>query len=105
MLPIPFIGRSASAGQIANEVATRLTIRDASRIVYLSGLGDEQQPLSKHLRSRQEVGAVLRESGTQVVEFGASIVIGSGSLSFELIRALVRRCCFRIWLGDRLPSF
>ncbi len=61
------------------------------RIIYLGGLGDEQQPLSKHLRSRQEVGHILRESGVQVIEFRASIVIGSGSLSFELIRSLVQK--------------
>ena len=61
------------------------------RIIYLGGLGEEQQQLSKHLRSRQEVGHILRESGAQVIEFRASIVIGSGSLSFELIRALVQK--------------
>lgn len=61
------------------------------RIIYLGGLGDEGGALSKHLRSRQEVGALLRESGAQVIEFRASIVIGSGSLSFELIRALVQK--------------
>jgi uncharacterized protein YbjT (DUF2867 family) len=43
------------------------------------------------LRSRQETGKVLRASGIQVIEFRASIIIGSGSLSFELIRALVER--------------
>lgn len=61
------------------------------RIIYLGGLGDEKQQLSKHLRSRQEVGQILRESGAQVIEFRASIVIGSGSLSFELIRSLVQK--------------
>jgi len=61
------------------------------RIIYLGGLGDEQQSLSKHLRSRHEVGHLLLESGAQVIEFRASIVIGSGSLSFELIRALVQK--------------
>jgi hypothetical protein len=61
------------------------------RIVYLGGLGDEKQPLSAHLRSRHEVGEVLRASGVPTVEFRASIIIGSGSLSFELIRALVER--------------
>lgn len=66
------------------------------RIVYLGGLGDSQQELSKHLRSRQEVGQVLAESGAQVIEFRASIVIGSGSLSFELIRSLVQRLPFMI---------
>jgi uncharacterized protein YbjT (DUF2867 family) len=59
------------------------------RIVYLGGLADESMDLSPHLRSRIEVGRVLRESGVPVIEFRASIVIGSGSLSFEMIRALV----------------
>ncbi len=61
------------------------------RIIYLGGLGDSREELSPHLRSRQEVGAVLRDSGVEVIEFRASIVIGSGSLSFEMIRALVER--------------
>ena len=61
------------------------------RIVYLGGLATESDGLSKHLKSRQETGAVLRASGVPVVEFRASVVIGSGSLSFELIRALVER--------------
>lgn len=60
------------------------------RIIYLGGLGegDERSP---HLRSRQEVGRILRESGLPTIEFRASIIIGSGSLSFEMIRTLVER--------------
>lgn len=61
------------------------------RIVYLGGLGDADQGLSPHLRSRQEVGRLLRATGVPVIEFRASIVIGSGSLSYEMIRALVER--------------
>ena len=61
------------------------------RIIYLGGLGDDDEDLSTHLRSRHEVGRILRESGCDVIEFRASIVIGSGSLSFELVRALVQR--------------
>jgi hypothetical protein len=61
------------------------------RIIYLGGLGDESVQLSPHLRSRHEVGRVLRESGVPVIEFRASVVIGSGSLSFEMLRALVER--------------
>ena len=60
------------------------------RIIYLGGLG-HGPGLSSHLRSRHEVGEILRESGVPVLELRASIVIGSGSLSFELIRALVER--------------
>jgi uncharacterized protein YbjT (DUF2867 family) len=60
------------------------------RIVYLGalGVGDD---LSEHLESRQEVGRLLAGTGVPVIEFRASIVIGSGSLSFELVRALVER--------------
>jgi uncharacterized protein YbjT (DUF2867 family) len=61
------------------------------RIIYLGGLGEDTKDLSKHLRSRQEVGRVLRESGAEVIELRASIVIGSGSLSYELVRNLVER--------------
>mgnify|MGYP003307415004 FL=1 len=61
------------------------------RIIYLGGLGNDEENLSIHLRSRQEVGKILRSSGVQTIEFRASIVIGSGSLSFELIRAITER--------------
>ena len=61
------------------------------RIIYLGGLGDESADLSPHLRSRHEVGRILRKSGVPVIEFRASIIIGSGSLSFELVRALAER--------------
>lgn len=61
------------------------------RIIYLGGLAHEDSDLSRHLRSRQEVGRILLDSQAQVIEFRASVVIGSGSLSFELIRALVER--------------
>ncbi len=61
------------------------------RIVYLGGLGDPEDDLSPHLSSRQETGRTLGESGVPVVELRASIVIGSGSLSFEMVRALAER--------------
>ena len=73
------------------------------RIIYLGGLGGGTE-LSSHLRSRQEVGEILRSSGAQVIEFRASIVIGSGSLSFEMIRALVERLPIMItprWVSVR----
>ncbi len=61
------------------------------RIIYLGGLGNDDDDLSPHLRSRQEVGKILRQSGVPLLEFRASVVIGSGSLSFQLIRSLVER--------------
>jgi uncharacterized protein YbjT (DUF2867 family) len=61
-----------------------------AQIVYLGGLGGEQD-LAPHLASRQEVGRLLRASGVPTAELRASIVIGSGSASFETVRALVER--------------
>jgi uncharacterized protein YbjT (DUF2867 family) len=75
---------AANFGQAAREAGVK-------RIIYLGGLGERREGLSPHLRSRHETGEVLRESGVQVIELRASIILGSGSLSFELIRALVER--------------
>lgn len=61
------------------------------RIIYLGGLGEASPALSKHLRSRQETGHALRESGVPVTEFRAAVIVGSGSLSFEIIRYLTER--------------
>jgi uncharacterized protein YbjT (DUF2867 family) len=62
------------------------------RIVYLGGLGDDQDPkLSPHLKSRHEVGRIFRNSGVETIEFRASVVIGKGSLSFELVKSLTER--------------
>ena len=71
--------------------AAACTAQNVKRIIYLGGLGNPDHKLSKHLRSRQEIGNILRTSTAAVVEFRASIIIGSGSLSFELIRALVEQ--------------
>ena len=61
------------------------------RIIYLGGLGDPESDLSKHLRSRQQTGEALRESGVPVTEFRAAVIVGSGSVSFEMIRYLTER--------------
>jgi uncharacterized protein YbjT (DUF2867 family) len=66
-------------------------VAGTGRIVYLGGLGEAGKGLSEHLRSRQEVGEILRQSGVPVIEFRSSVVIGSGSVSFEMVRALVDR--------------
>jgi uncharacterized protein YbjT (DUF2867 family) len=74
----------------ANAFAAAARVAGVQRIVYLGGLGFGSE-LSAHLRSRQEVGRILRESGVPTIEFRASIVIGSGSASFEIMRALVEK--------------
>ncbi len=61
------------------------------RIIYLGGLGADDGSLSHHLASRHEVGDVLRSSGVEVIEFRAAMIIGSGSISFEMMRYLTER--------------
>jgi uncharacterized protein YbjT (DUF2867 family) len=77
--------------EAATNFARAADLAGVRRIIYLGGLGKRDAQLSKHLRSRQETGDILRSSTAQVIELRASIVIGSGSLSFELIRTLVER--------------
>jgi uncharacterized protein YbjT (DUF2867 family) len=61
------------------------------RIIYLGGLGDPDTDLSEHLRSRHETGEVLRSGSIPVLEFRAGVIVGAGSLSFEMIRDLTER--------------
>jgi uncharacterized protein YbjT (DUF2867 family) len=78
--------------QAALNFAGAATKAGVRRIIYLGGLGDDADPkLSPHLRSRHEVGKILRESGVETVEFRASLVIGTGSLSFDLVKSLTDR--------------
>jgi len=87
---------AASGFEERDRIGAENFVRSASdsgvkRIIYLGGLGDTTDVLSSHLRSRHEVGEILRSSSVQIIEFRASVVIGSGSLSFEIIRALTER--------------
>ena len=66
-----------------------------ANIVYLGALGPHIPNLSPHLRSRQLTGAILGASGLGTIEFRASIIIGQGSLSFEMIKAMAERFPFR----------
>lgn len=82
-----FAERDRRAARIFGAAAREAGV---GRIVYLGGLGGGGR-LSEHLESRRETGEILAQSGVPVVRFEASVVIGSGSLSFEMIRALVER--------------
>ncbi len=83
-----YAARDREAAEIFAREAARAGVR---RIVFLGGLGQDVGELSEHLSSRHEVGRVLASTGVPVVELRASIVIGSGSTSFEMIRNLVEK--------------
>ena len=74
--------------EAAKNFGTMARSAGVKRIIYLGGLGSANDTLSPHLQSRQDVGYVLRHSGVQTIELRASIVLGAGSLSFEMIRSL-----------------
>ncbi len=77
--------------QAARNFGAAAAASGVERIIYLGGLGDPLADLSRHLRSRQQTGQALKESGVPVTEFRAAIVVGSGSISFEMVRYLTER--------------
>ena len=72
----------------AREFGAAARERGVQRLIYLGGIVHTSE-LSPHLRSRREVGEILRSSGIPTIEFRASIVVGEGSASFELIKTMV----------------
>jgi uncharacterized protein YbjT (DUF2867 family) len=89
------MGRHGNFGRrdlrAARNFAKAAADKGVGRIIYLGGLGKPGNDLSEHLRSRQETGSALREAGVPVTEFRASIIVGSGSVSFEMMRSLTER--------------
>ncbi len=60
------------------------------RTVYMSGLGNDADKLSKHLRSRHHTGDILRKYVPLVIEFRASMIVGDGSIAYDIMKSLVR---------------
>jgi uncharacterized protein YbjT (DUF2867 family) len=60
------------------------------QIVYMGGLGDDDDDLSAHLRSRREVEHLLGQDGVPVTVLRAAIVVGHGGISWEITRQLVK---------------
>ena len=83
-----FSERDVQAAENFAEAAAQAGVQ---RIIYLGGLGDPASQLSEHLRSRQQTGDALRRFNVPVTEFRAGMVVGSGSLSFEMMRNLTER--------------
>jgi len=86
---------AAQERDAAYNMVTAAQSSGLERIIYLGGLGEdfEDRPLSKHLKSRAEVGRILGLGPARVTVLRAAQIIGSGSSSFELVR----------YLADRLP--
>jgi uncharacterized protein YbjT (DUF2867 family) len=76
----------AKAAAAFGRAAARAGVR---RIVYLGGLGVENEALSPHLRSRRAVEGLLGEAGVPVTSLRAAVVIGHGGISWEITRQLV----------------
>lgn len=83
-----FHERDMTAAKNFANAAGRAGVR---RIIYLGGLAESSEELSEHLRSRQQTGDALRSAGVPLTEFRAGVIVGSGSLSFEMIRYLTER--------------
>ena len=75
----------------ARNFSTKAKEAGVERIIFLGGLADTTSGLSEHLLSRQQTGDCLRSAGVPITEFRASVIVGSGSLSFEMIRYLTER--------------
>jgi uncharacterized protein YbjT (DUF2867 family) len=99
--PKSFAEQGRQAAENFREAADRARL---GRIVYLGALGTDGEKLSEHLASRQEVGRILASGRTLVVELRAAVIIGSGSMSFEMIRHLTEVLPIIMkpkWVGTR----
>lgn len=88
----------------ARSFASAAAANNVQRIVYLGGLGSAKDDLSTHLASRHETGAVLAAGPVPVTELRAAVIIGSGSVSFEMLRYLTEVLPVMVtpkWVGTR----
>ena len=83
-----FYELETQAAETMKRVSNKLNLK---RIVYMGGLGSDSDKLSEHLTSRHRTGKILRSSNATVIEFQASMVVGRGSVAFDIIAALVDR--------------
>jgi uncharacterized protein YbjT (DUF2867 family) len=96
---------SSADRQIARRVAAAAERAGVERIVYLGGLGDDEETTSAHLRSRAEVGRIFLDSPVPTTVLRAAVIIGSGSASFEMLRHLVERLPVMVtprWVDTRV---
>jgi len=94
-----YLVHSMSSGQdyieqdikAARDFSTLAKQAGVKHIIYLGGLADPQDEIASHMRSRIDTGQALRCGGVPVTEFRASVIIGPGSISFEMIRFLTEQ--------------
>ncbi|MGL5263802.1 MAG: SDR family oxidoreductase [Candidatus Rhabdochlamydia sp.] len=87
---------SAMELEVANQFVQGIKKTDIKQIIYLGGIINDEKNLSPHLRSRLLVEEVLKKSSIPTTILRASIIIGSGSASFEIIRDLSEKLPFMI---------
>lgn len=88
----PQTGDFAQADRIAaDNMVSAAEQAGIERIIYLAGLGNDDEDLSHHLQSRREVETILNSGNIPLTVFRAAMIIGSGSASFEILRYLVER--------------
>ncbi|MGI8334166.1 DUF2867 domain-containing protein [Actinomadura scrupuli] len=99
-------GFAARDRAMARRFAAAAREAGVGRIVYLGGLGEAGKArLSAHLTSRAEVGRILREEGVPTVALRAAVIIGTGSVSFEMLRYLTERLPVMVtpsWVRTRI---
>ena len=81
-----FVEKDQRAAKNFREAAERFGVK---RIIYLGGLGEKNEQMSPHLRSRIEVGQILSQGSVPVIRVRAAIILGTGSASYELMKALI----------------
>ena len=96
-----FVERDAQAAKAFGAAAATAGVR---RIIYLGGLGADDEKLSPHLKSRRQVEELLGEGGVPVTVLRAAVVIGNGGISWEITRQLVAHLPIMVaprWVNTR----
>jgi len=81
-----FVQKDQIAAKNFRDAAERCGVK---RIIYLGGLGEKNDRMSSHLRSRREVGQLLTQGSVPVIRVRAAIILGTGSASYELMKAMI----------------
>jgi uncharacterized protein YbjT (DUF2867 family) len=90
--------------QAATNFSAAASAAGVERVIYLGGMGETNGDLSEHLRSRQEIEAVLGRGSYDLTALRAAIIVGAGSISFQMVRQLVEKLPVMVtpkWVSTR----